>query len=72
MCVFAGDTAIFYLCYDLDDLKLSIQHNIQSVSFWMTQNNLVSMCKKTKFMMVKSKAKVRSLPDVTVNLNGVI
>ncbi len=68
--MYADDTAIFYMAKDADDLRLSIQYDLQSISYWMSENRLSLNTSKTKFMMLGSKAKLNNVPRFTVSLNG--
>ena len=68
--MYADDTAIFYLCKDLDELKVSIQFDLQSVAHWMRENRLSLNVGKTKFMMVGSRNRLSMVPEISVSLNG--
>ena len=68
--LYTDDTAIFYFSDDIDDVRLSIQHDLQSVSVWMKENRLSLNIKKTKFMQLGSKRHLNSVPTISVSLNG--
>ena len=46
--MYADDIAIFYFGNDIDEIHLSIQHDMQSITYWMFQNSLSSNVRKTK------------------------
>ncbi len=68
--MYADDTAIFYFGRDIDDVRLGLQHDMQSVEYWMKQNHLSLNVKKTKVMLLGSRLRLRNVPDVSVSLNG--
>ncbi len=36
--MYADDTAIFYMAKDADELRVSLQYDMQSISYWMREN----------------------------------
>ena len=68
--MYADDTAVFYFGDDVDDVHLSLQHDMQSISYWMHHNRLSLNVKKTKLMMVGSRPKLRQTVPFNVSLNG--
>ncbi len=68
--MYADDTAVFYFAKDVDEMALSIQYDMQSISYWMRQNRLSLNVSKTKFMLIGSKQKVNRVGTVGVSLNG--
>ncbi len=68
--LYADDTAIFYFSDDIDDIRLSLQHDLQSVSVWMRENHLSLNVKKTKLMQVGSRRNLSSVPSIGLSLNG--
>ena len=49
--MYADDTAIFYFGQDVDEVRLSLQHDMQSIEYWMRQNCLSLNVRKTKLMV---------------------
>ncbi len=68
--MYADDTAIFYLSEDIDELRLSLQYDLQSIAYWMKENRLSLNASKTKFMMVGSRYKLARTREFTLSLNG--
>ena len=68
----ADDTAIYYMPNNVDDLRLSMQHDLQSVSYWMHENRLNLSVKKLKFILIRSKIRLQRAPAIGLNLNGQI
>ena len=70
--LYADDTAIFYLGEDIDDVCLSIQHDLQSISYWMRVNKLSFNVKKTKSMQIASTvgSYVKSLRLVSASMEN--
>ena len=68
--MYADDTAVFYFAKDVDDLVLSIQYDMQSISYWMRQNRLSLNVSKTKFMLVGSKQRINQAGNVNISLDG--
>ncbi len=68
--MYADDTAIFYTAKDHDELQLSIQYDLQAISYWMQTNRLSLNVKKTKVMMIGSKRALARLDPLSVSLNG--
>ncbi len=44
--MYADAMAIFFFGNDLDDVRLSIQNDMQSIAYWMQQNRLTLNVKK--------------------------
>ena len=68
--MYADDTAVFYFGNDVEEVQLSLQHDLQSISYWMYQNRLSLNVKKTKMMIVGSCQKLRNIDVFNVSLNG--
>ncbi len=68
--MYADDTAVFYFAKDVDEMVVSIQYDMQSISYWMKQNRLSLNVSKTKFMMVGSKQRLSRTGNITISLNG--
>ena len=68
--MYADDTAVFYFGEDSDEVRLSLQHDMQSISHWMYQNRLSLNVKKTKMMIIGSRQRLRMIPPFTVSLNN--
>ncbi len=68
--MYADDTAIYYLSDDVDDLQLTLQHDLQSISYWMQENRLNLNIKKTKFMRLGSKYRLNKTRQVGLSLNN--
>ena len=68
--MYADDTAIFYLSKDIDELHLSVQYNLQSISYWMREKRLSLNTSKTKFMLLGSKARLKDVRIFNLSLNG--
>ena len=68
--MYADDTAIFYFGVDVDDVRLGLQHDMQTVEYWMRQNHLSLNVKKTKMMLIGSRQWLRHIPDVGISLNN--
>ncbi len=68
--MYADDTAVFYFAKDMDELVLSIQYDMQSISCWMNENRLSLNVSKTKFMLIGSKQRVTRAGNIGVSLNG--
>ncbi len=66
--MYADDTAIFYHADSVDDLRLSIQFDLQSVEYWMTENRLSLNASKTKFMLLGNKSKLAKVPMFNLSL----
>ena len=49
---------------------LSIQYDMQSISYWMRQYRLSLNVSKTKFMLIGSKQRLRNVGNVGISLNG--
>ena len=45
--MYADDMAMFYFAKDMDELKLSIHYDMQTVPYWMEQNRLSLSVSKT-------------------------
>ena len=54
----------------VDGLALSIQYDMQSISYWMRQNRLSLNVSKTKFMLIGSKQRVARAGNIGISLNG--
>ncbi len=54
--MYADDTAVFYFGDDLQDVQLSMQHDLQLISFWMHQNRLSLNVKKNEVDDVRQSA----------------
>ncbi len=67
--MYADDTAVFYFADDAEELRMSIQYDMQSISYWMTQNRLSLNVAKTKFMMVGSRPRLSRQREFKVSLN---
>ena len=68
--MYADDTAIFYMSHDVDELQLSLQYDMQSISFWMKENRLSLSASKMKFMLVGPKQRLSRIRPMTISLNG--
>ncbi len=68
--MYADDTAIFFFGANLDEVRLGIQRDMQSVEYWMRQNHLSLNVKKTKMMLIGSRQRLRQVPNLSVSLNG--
>ncbi len=68
--MYADDTAVFYFGDDTDEVRLSLQHDLQSISYWMYQNRLSLNVKKTKMMITGSRTKLKRVIPFDVSLNG--
>ncbi len=68
--MYADDTAVFYFAKDVDELAVSIQYDMQSISYWMRQNRLSLNVSKTKFMLVGNKQRLNRVGDIRISLNG--
>ena len=53
----------------LEDVRLCLQHDMQSISYWMQNNRLSLNVKKTKLMMVGSRQRLRNSVPFTISLN---
>ena len=60
----------FYFGENTDDVRLGLQHDLQSISYWMYQNRLSLNVKKTKLMLVGSRPRLRGIVPLIVSLNG--
>ena len=49
----ADDTVVFNFGNDMDDVRLSSQQDMQSISYWMHRNRLGVNVTKSKLMMVQ-------------------
>ncbi len=68
--MYADDTAVFYFAKGVDELVVSIQYDMQSISYWMKQNRLSLNVSKTKFMLIGSKQKIIRAGNIGISLNG--
>ncbi len=68
--MYADDTAIFHMSADIDDLKVSMQCDLQSISHCMLQNRLSLNLSQTKLMMPSSKQRLTKVPEISLSLNG--
>ena len=68
--MYADDTAIFYLSNDIDELRISLQYDMQSISYWMRENRLSLNASKTKLMAIGSKQRLSKERPFTLSLNG--
>ena len=68
--MYADDTTIFYFGTDVDDVRLGLQHDMQTVEYWMRQNHLSLNVKNTKMMLIGSRQRLRNIPNINVSLNG--
>ena len=68
--MYADDTAVFFFARDVDELRLSMQYDMQSISYWMTQNWLNLNISKMKFMFLGSRQQLSTVPDMSLSLNG--
>ena len=68
--MYADDTTVFYFARDEEELALSIQYDMQSISYWMRQNRLNLNVSKTKFMKVGSRQRLNGTRNIGVSLNG--
>ncbi len=44
--MYVGETVIFFFGGDIDEVRLSLQHDMQSVVYWMHQNQSILNVKK--------------------------
>ncbi len=68
--MYADDTAVFYFGDNADDVRLSLQHDMQSIAYWMYQNRLSLNVKKTKMMLTGSRQKLQIVQPFSVSLNN--
>ena len=68
--LYADDTAIFYMSENVEELQISLQYDMQTISYWMRENRLSLNAGKTKFMLVGTRQKLARTRPFTVSLNG--
>ncbi len=68
--MYADDTAIFYLADSDDELQISLQYDLQTVSYWMRENRLSLNTSKTKFMKLGTKTRLKKSKPFSLSLNG--
>ena len=68
--MYADDTAVFYFAKEVDELVVSLQYDMQSISYWMNQNRLSLNVSKTKLMLIGSKQRLNRIGNISVSLNG--
>ncbi len=68
--MYADDTALFYFADDLEELKVSLQYDMQTISYWMRENRLSLNVAKTKLMLVGSRVRLTRAGNFTISLNG--
>ncbi len=68
--MYADDTAVFYFADNVDDLRLSLQYDMQTIAYWMKENRLSLNVSKTKLMLVGSKPKLQRCVNLSISLNG--
>ena len=61
---------MFYFARDVEELALSIQYDMQSISYWMRQNRLSLNVSKTKDMILGSKHRLKNVRPMSISLNG--
>ncbi len=68
--MYADDTAVFYFADNVDELRLSLQYDMQTIAYWMRENRLSLNVSKTKLMLVGSKPRLQRYGEFSVSLNG--
>ena len=68
--MYADDTAVFYFADNIDELRISLQYDMQTISYWMRENRLSLNVSKTKLMLVGSKPKLQQYRGFSISLNG--
>ena len=68
--MYADDIVVFYFANDIDDLRLSLQYDMQTIAYWMRENRLSLNVSKTKLKLVGSKPKLQQYKGFLISLNG--
>lgn len=53
--MYADDIILYYDCYDLDELRRFMQHDMDLLYLWLGSNDLELNINKTKYMVFRSK-----------------
>ena len=54
----------------MDETKVSLQYDMQFISYWMQENRLSLNAIKTEFLMVGPKQRLSRIPPISISLNG--
>ena len=66
--MYADDTTLFFANKDLNCVEHTLQNDLNNISSWCANNNLVINPQKTKCMLICSSLKRRNLHSASLNL----
>ncbi len=68
--LYADDTALYYSSENINNVMDTLSTEMKLVGEWLRANKLTLNISKTKFVIFASPTKLRSLPDVSLQLYG--